>query len=154
MTATVAVGIWLLLLEQSVGGQFLDLLADSDAVLCQIEGMSLAERRAHGTITSTIDSIYPLLYGALLAGITWRFTSGRWRWLVAPAIIAVVLDFTENRIQVLALMGKTELVGWKEIVTPLKFALVITAFAVAVVLLFRSLVKHYLGSRSNNETSN
>lgn len=135
LVATVIFGAALFWVEPWVGGEFLDLLADSDAVLCRLEEMSESQRDAHRAITLTIDSVYPLLYGAFLIGIVWRLTSANWRWLVTPAILAVVLDFTENLIQVVALSGETGLLGLKELATPFKFACVITALAIAAVLL-------------------
>lgn len=127
--------------QQHIGGELLDMIADGGKALNRLTEMSADQKSNHLIATLTLDTLYPLAYGAFLGGIAWRVPSGKWRWLIVPALCGVALDFIENGIQVLVLSGQHGLLAAKAIVTPLKFTCVIAAMAIALILLLMSTAK-------------
>ncbi|MFN7054971.1 hypothetical protein [Hyphomonas sp.] len=117
----------------AVGGQYLDTLDDPAVLRETLAGMSEAQKTAHFRVTVLIDTVFPLSFGLLFAGLGWRFF-GKWGPLAAvPGFAVLVVDLTENMIQALALSGAADVLDAKAWVTPLKMGLFYLAALIALV---------------------
>lgn len=124
-----------------VGGELLDMQMNAADAAARLAEMNGGQKSNHIWLTLILDSLYPLAYGGFFAGIAARF-SGSWRKFTAlPALATIIVDFTENFVQVLALSGSTNLLGIKDIITPVKFGGFILAALIALLLLVIALVK-------------
>ena len=133
--ANILVGIGFGLLSGQVGGAYLDTLSDPAAAQALLAGLSPDQATAHLWITLTLDTLFPITYVSLFAGLVLRFFR-RWsRFAILPAFFAGFTDLTENMVQVLALSGMANALDQKAWLTPLKFGL----FQVAAVLAFAAL---------------
>ena len=129
----------------AAGGELLDMEMNGAAAGAVLSDMTGAQRTAHIWITAVLDTVYPLAYGAVLAGIAWRF-GGRLRsLLILPAIVGVLSDFTENGLQMAALTGAPGWLAGKDIITPLKFGAIALAGLIALVLLLAALLRRLAG---------
>ncbi len=129
----------------AAGGELLDMEMTGEAAGAILSEMTTAQRTAHIWITAILDTLYPLAYGAVLAGIAWRF-GGKLRSLaILPAITGVVSDFTENTLQLAALSGSPGWLAGKDIITPLKFGAIALAGLIALVLLLTALLRRLMG---------
>ena len=111
----------------------LDEIYSLDDVRNVLNKMSEEQKVAHIWITATLDLIYPVIFGALLAGLTLRLLPKYGLYLVGPAIIGVFLDLSENVVQILALLDFHSLLGAKAILTPGKMALFLVAFLIVII---------------------
>lgn len=119
--------------SETVGGQFLDTLKDPEAARATLAAMSLEQKSAHFWVTVLLDTLFPLSFGLLFAGLAWRFF-GRFGGLAAiPGFAVLVVDLTENTIQALALSGAADALDAKAWVTPLKMGLFFIAAGIALV---------------------
>jgi hypothetical protein len=116
----------------------------ADAARSVLGEMSQAQRSAHVQITLFLDTIYPLAYGAVLAGVAWRFGGALRGIAILPAIIGVLVDFAENALQVAALTGSPDWLAGKDIITPLKFGAIALAALIALVLLLAALLRRVM----------
>ncbi|HFB54388.1 MAG TPA: hypothetical protein ENJ46_00570 [Hellea balneolensis] len=121
--------------EPLIGGELLDMQMNAADAQARLAEMSSYQRKMHLLTTLILDSLYPLAYGGLLAGIVGRFAHNRQRLWAAPAVFTVFIDFCENGVQSLALMGHENLLGLKGILTPLKFGGFALAALIVIVLL-------------------
>jgi hypothetical protein len=121
------------LARPSTGGTLLDSLITGRAAARRLDAMSLSQKRNHVLITAGLDTLYPLAYGAFLAGVALRFGGGA-PLLAIPAGAAMIADYCENVVQLLALCGVRGPLPLKTVLTPLKFALVAAAALLAVAL--------------------
>lgn len=129
----------------AAGGELLDMQMTGAAAGDILSAMTPEARTAHIWITALLDTLYPLAYGGVLAGIAWRF-GGRLRSLaILPAIIGVVSDFAENALQLAALSGSPGWLAGKDIITPLKFGAIAAAALIALVLLVAALLRRLAG---------
>ncbi|PHS41959.1 MAG: hypothetical protein COA91_00865 [Robiginitomaculum sp.] len=127
--------------QQAVGGPLLDMQMNAKQALVRLGEMSAAQKHIHLVATLTLDTLYPLAYGGLLAGLVWRF-GGKFRnFLVIPASLAVITDFAENTVQAFALAGSESMLAAKDILTPLKYTSLILAAIITLVLLLIAVVK-------------
>jgi hypothetical protein len=123
------------LFSAAVGGQYLDMLDDPAEVRAVLSGMNEAQKTAHVRVTLLIDTLFPLSFGLLFAGLAWRFF-GRWgRPAAVPGFAVLVVDLTENMIQALALSGAADVLDAKAWVTPLKMGLFYLAALLALAAL-------------------
>ncbi|MEO0435447.1 MAG: hypothetical protein AAF098_00925 [Pseudomonadota bacterium] len=132
--AMLAIGYSFSLVMPAVGGVLLDTLFTSEEVLARLGEMSAGQKRVHLLATIVIDTAYPLAYGGLMLGLTWRFAGLLRNWFIIAPLAVMFVDFAENLVQALALVDNTALLSLKDFLTPAKFGL----FAVAVVLVLVS----------------
>jgi hypothetical protein len=134
--------------EQAAGGALLDMKMTAKEATALLAAMSEKQKQMHLVATLTLDTLYPLAYGGLLAGIAWRF-GGKFRpFLVVPAFIAVITDFIENTVQAIALSGSEALLPVKDIITPVKYYSVSLAAIIALGLLLFSFFKWLLRKKN------
>ncbi|NBC21755.1 MAG: hypothetical protein GVY06_12045 [Alphaproteobacteria bacterium] len=127
----------------AAGGDLLDMQMNGKAAQSLLAAMDSGERGAHVWITAVLDSVYPLAYGAVLAGLAWRL-GGRVL-LVVPALVAMLADFAENGVQIAALNGAAGLLAVKDIITPLKFGALALAALIAIVLILAAVLRRLTG---------
>ncbi|MEQ9506930.1 MAG: hypothetical protein RLO80_11720 [Hyphomonas sp.] len=119
----------------AVGGQFLDMLDQKDAIREVFAAMTPEQKSVHFWVTVLIDTAFPVSFGLLFAGLAWRFF-GKWGAVAAiPGFAVLIVDLTENTIQALALSGAADALDAKAWVTPLKMNLFYLAALIALVAL-------------------
>ena len=121
--------------QDMAGGDLLDMEFTASGAQAVLAAMDAAQRDAHLWITLILDTLYPLAYGSLLAGLAWRFAGTLRGWLCAPAIAGMLVDFVENGVQAIALAGAPGGLALKTLLTPLKFGLIGLAVLIAATLL-------------------
>lgn len=140
-------GVALRTLTQDVGGALLDFQLTGSAAREVLSAMSTGQREVHAWATLLGDTAYPAAYGAFFGGLIARF-GGAWRvWLAAPLLAGVGLDFVENAVQALALIGAVDLLDIKTLVTPAKFALVIAGIAAALIASLIAAIRALVASK-------
>jgi len=117
----VPIGIGFALWIPHLGGQPIDLIVPTADVLAQLGRMSAEQKASHFWMTLTLDTLFPLAFGAVFV-LTALSCWGRWGRLGA-AICAIppLLDLVENMTELLALKGNTMLLPVKEVVSPIKY---------------------------------
>jgi len=116
----------------AVGGAYLDMVAEPAEVRTLFEGLSPEQKTAHFWVTVLNDTLFPLSFGLLFAGMALRFFD-KWGKLAAlPAFAVLIFDLTENTVQALALSGVADALDAKAWITPLKFGLFWLAAAIAI----------------------
>ena len=129
-----------------VGPPLLDFIFNGEAARARLAELSTYQRQVHLYGTLINDTLFPLAYSGLLAGVAGRFASLRWRgWVMLPALAACVLDLCENAVQVLALSGTVDLLDLKTVLTPLKFGMAGVAIVLAIGLLGMGIVRRLSG---------
>ena len=119
----------------AVGGQFLDMLDQPEAIRATFAAMTPEQKSAHFWVTVLVDTAFPIAFGLLFAGLAWRFF-GKYGPLAAiPGFAVLIVDLTENTIQALALSGAADALDAKAWVTPLKMGLFYLAAVIALVAL-------------------
>ena len=83
-----------------VGGKYLDEVVTSASAQKIIDRLNDVQRRWHIWLTILLDTVFPVSYGLLLAGLTLRFANPQHMLLVLPACLTVLADIGENRVQV------------------------------------------------------
>lgn len=111
----------------------LDYVADPEAVSALIANMSEQQKQTHIWTTLTLDTAYPLTYGAFFVGMALKYFGQWWKWISLPGLTAALADFAENAVQVLALSGIEDLLWMKVLLTPGKFYLALLAGFIALV---------------------
>lgn len=115
------------------GGQLLDMLSQPEEVRATLAGMTPEQKQVHFRVTVLLDTLFPLSFGLLFAGMGWRFF-GKWGPIAAvPGFAVMVVDLTENTIQALALSGTADALDAKAWVTPLKYGLFWFAALIALI---------------------
>ena len=127
------IGVGFGLCRPMVGGAFLDMTSDPEMSRTIIATMSDAQRTAHAWVTVLLDTAYPLAYGGFLGGVALRFFGKFGTYAALPALGVIIIDLTENLVQVLALAGWVDALDAKAWLTPLKFGLFFLAAGVAVI---------------------
>lgn len=127
------------------GGAYLDMVAEPGEVRALFEGLSPEQKTAHFWVTVLVDTLFPLSFGLLFAGMALRFF-GKWGRLASvPAFAVLIFDLTENTVQALALSGTADALDAKAWLTPLKFGLfwlaAVIALIAALIGLFRLLTR-------------
>ena len=134
------------------GGQLLDMLSQPEEVRATLAAMTPEQRSVHFWVTVLLDTLFPLSFGLLFAGMGWRFF-GKWGPVAAlPGFAVMVVDLTENTIQALALSGTADALDAKAWVTPLKYGLfyvaAIVALVAAAIAVYRLISKKRAGDPS------
>ena len=143
----ILIGISFAQVQSLIGGPLLDVIVSGDAARERLSEMSASERQLHFWATVTLDTVYPLAYGALLAGLALRFAGSQGPLAAMPALLTVVTDLFENLTQALALQGLPQLIGLKTLLTPAKFALFITAALIGAGLMLSAGLRDILRQR-------
>ncbi|MEL6569469.1 MAG: hypothetical protein AAFQ22_13715 [Pseudomonadota bacterium] len=86
----------------------------------------------HIYLSAGVDMIYPLAYGAFVAGICFRYGAPRGWLLALPILGAAGFDIAENLVQVWALTGDAGVLVAKPFVTLPKFVLAATGSLIAL----------------------
>ncbi len=129
---TVVLSVGFKLWMPSAGGVLLDGQLSAEAAHQLLMHMTGSEKAAHVWITLLLDMPYPFFYAGLSIGIALRaFGTARW-WFALPAMLAIPSDLLENAVQLLALAGDERLLGAKDVLTPLKYLLVLVASCVSI----------------------
>ena len=111
----------------------LDEIYNLDDVKNVLGEMSEEQKMAHIWITASLDLIYPIIFGGLLAGLTLRLLPKYGRYLIVPALVGVFFDLSENVVQVASLLGSTSILEAKMILTPGKMGLFLVAFVIVII---------------------
>jgi len=117
-----------------IASQYYDLtlvdgISSPDVTRQVIAEFSEGQRTAHAWITATLDVAYPLAYGLLFAGVSLRFFPVLGRYLAVAPLVCIPVDLFEGLVQVLALIGATDWLALKAVVTPLKTLLFLCGLA-------------------------
>ncbi|MEM7492010.1 MAG: hypothetical protein AAF296_01425 [Pseudomonadota bacterium] len=126
--------------QEAAGTPLLDFLMSGAAANERLAAMTGEAKTAHFWGTVLNDTAYPLTYGALFAGLAFRFGSPKLVYGL-PALAGVLLDLAENTIQALALSDTANLLFLKTVLTPLKFTMVAAAAGLALILMLRALLQ-------------
>lgn len=127
------------LMRESVGGLYLDMIPGPEAARALISGLTPEQRLAHVRVTLLLDTVFPFSFGLLFAGMALRLHTSWGMYLALPSVAAILLDLSENLIQLLALTGSADFLGAKALITPAKFALAGLGGAIALVSLIAGL---------------
>lgn len=136
---TVLIGFGFSVWTADVGGILLDTILSPDEARTLIAGMSAEQRGVHFWVTVLLDSAYPLAYGSFMAGMALRFFGGWGKWLSVPAFLTVIVDFSENTVQAMALKD-VDFLSAKAVLTPLKFGLFAAAALIALAALLWGII--------------
>ena len=117
----------------AVGGAYLDLVSEPGEVRALFASLTPEQKTAHFWVTVIIDTVFPLSFGLLFAGMALRFF-GKWGKLASvPAFAVLIFDLTENTVQALALSGVADALDTKAWLTPVTFGLFWLAAGIAIV---------------------
>ena len=128
-----ATGYSFSVVETATGGSLLDTMMNSADAAARLAEMTAEQKSVHLRATLVNDTVYPLAYGGLFAGLIWRFAGSLRRWFVVPPVAVIVVDLVENLVQAMALAGNDSLLALKDVLTPAKFGLFLLA---AILVLF------------------
>jgi len=131
-SATILITLAFQLIARQFELVLLDTLTDPDEVRSAIAAMTGKQRELHALVTATLDVAYPAAYGALFIGSAFRFFPSWGFVLSIPAMVCIPVDLTEGVVQVLALVGDTDWVSAKTILTPLKQVLFLTGLLITM----------------------
>ncbi|MCA8901879.1 MAG: hypothetical protein KDA53_11595 [Hyphomonas sp.] len=136
----ILIGLGFMVFREAAGGQLIDMVRSGEGARAVIAGMTDAQRTAHFWTTVLWDSAYPLAYGGFFMGMALRFF-GRFGWIAAlPGLATIIVDFTENTVQALALSGTADYLDVKDWLTPLKYNLALVASVIALVAVVIAIV--------------
>ncbi|NKB33801.1 MAG: hypothetical protein GKR91_11950 [Pseudomonadales bacterium] len=130
--AVVALTLSFQFIAQRYGLVLLDGLYDPAEVRAAIANMTAQQRSVHVWVTSTLDVAYPIAYGIFFVGTAYKFFPTCGKYLALPALFCVPIDLVEGVIQVLALTTSIDWIQAKAILTPAKFALVLSALFITL----------------------
>jgi len=137
----ILLGASFLFVEPTIGGPLLDLQMNGADAANRLAQMTAEQKHIHTVVTMTLDLFYPLVYGGFFIAIVARFAKRFRLTLAVPACIAIVADFAENAVQVLALGGNESFLAAKDFLTPLKYYAFGIASIIGITLLLIALVK-------------
>ena len=90
-----------------IGGDMLDVRTSGyvlDEAMAALDGYGAAGRRAYMMASLTLDTLFPLAYVTLLAGVIYRYRpTDRWGWLALAPVVTGLVDLGEN-LQVVGLL--------------------------------------------------
>ena len=89
--------------RRAIGGKYLDevILMDSAELL-----LHATNKKLHLLLTLVVDTLFPVAYGSLLAGLALKGIENHGLWPAAPAVAAAIADLGENVTHVFALTDK------------------------------------------------
>ena len=128
---------------RAIGGKYLDGVCSLRRAKKIVADMTELQARKHLWVTTYLDTIFPVCYGLLLAGLAIRFSSKNTLWQALPAAFAVLFDFMENRTHFIALKTKIALntikiPKTKPLFSILKWIFFALALAYSVFLILRT----------------
>ncbi len=138
--AQLLIGGSFFIVQNAVGGSLLDTQMNAQTAFAVLQNMSDLQKHYHIIATSTLDMIYPIVYGGLLAGIVWRFADKKKTLLIIPAIIAIFSDIIENIIQIIALSGNDDFLYFKNFITPIKYGMILFVIIIAALLIVKTII--------------
>ncbi|MEO1659025.1 MAG: hypothetical protein AAFR65_15030 [Pseudomonadota bacterium] len=141
--ATLAINVSFALGLEAAGGAVLDFRMNGDDAFELLNAMTAEQKSAHFWLTVVNDTAYPIAYTSLLAGIVWRFAGAARTVLIWPAIGGGIFDLMENTTQALALKGNEAFLGFKDVLTPVKFGLASVAVILALFFLLAAVVRRF-----------
>jgi len=109
----------------------IDELYRADEISAHVAAMTRVQRRVHMVMTATLDVAYPLSYGALFAGVSWK-AFPHWPVLALPILLCIPVDVFEGLAQLFILSGSDPWIAVKTIVTPIKLVLFAAGALIAV----------------------
>lgn len=107
----------------SLGFATLDSTASPVVARQEISLMTHNQRIVHLVLTAIVDSLFALAYGFLFLGMAARFWGRLAFTLTVLIAVLVATDFLENAVQIIGLLGWSNLLVAKSFLTPLKFIL-------------------------------
>lgn len=84
------------LFRHAIGGNYLDQVCSLHRARDIVAEMTELQAKRHLWGTTYLDTIFPVSYGLLLAGLALRYSPINSLWQTLPAAIAVLFDFMEN----------------------------------------------------------
>lgn len=128
VTGTVMVACHLvihLLFVPGTGGTLLDFAMTGAAAQ---EALALLKSRPnavglHLYLSAGVDMVYPVAYGAFVAGVCFRYGAPRGLLFALPILGAAAFDIAENTVQILAMTRDPAILSLKTVLTPAKFLL-------------------------------
>ena len=106
--ANILVGFGFGVFQTSVGGTYLDTISQPELAQSVLASLTPEEAATHFWVTVTLDTLFPLTYGGLFAGLVLRFFR-RWQTIACvPAVLAGVTDLTENMVRGAGAVGRRE----------------------------------------------
>ncbi len=115
------------------GFLLIDEMFKAEQISQHIAAMSEKQKQVHIWTTATLDVLYPLAYGLLFAGIALKAFGDKGMLLALPSLLCIPADLTEGFAQVMLLSTHADYMGLKTTMTPIKFALFIPGFLIAIV---------------------
>ena len=112
-----------ILTPHSLGFATIDSTASPVVARQEISLMTQTQRIVHLVLTAIVDSLFALSYGFLFLGVAVRFWARLAFTLTVPIAVLVATDFLENAVQIIGLLGWSNLLVAKSFLTPLKFIL-------------------------------
>ena len=106
---------------------------DADEILTHLAMLSSEQKGIHIVLTTTLDVVYPFIYGFFQAGMAYRYLGNVGRWAALLSILCIPVDLIEGFSQVMLLLGDESFITLKTLVTPIKFGLFIPGLCCALV---------------------
>ena len=113
--------------------QIIDEMHDADEILTHLAMLSSEQKYIHIVLTTTLDVVYPFIYGFFQAGMAYRYLGNLGRWAALLSIFCIPVDLIEGFSQVMLLLGDESFITLKTLVTPIKFGLFIPGLCCALV---------------------
>lgn len=131
--STLAMTVTFALIMQVWQFEIIDEMHDPAKIRDHVAGFSDTQKSVHAWMTATLDVAYPFAYGSLFMGMALRFFNRFGFWLALPSLLVIPVDLAEGYVQVLFLTGNDSLLGYKQVLTPLKLGLFIPGLIIALV---------------------
>ena len=85
--------------------QIIDEMYDADEILTHLAMLSSEQKYIHIVLTTTLDVVYPFIYGFFQAGMAYRYLGNLGRWAALLSIFCIPVDLIEGFSQVMLLLG-------------------------------------------------
>lgn len=125
----------------SLGFATLDSTASPVLARQEISLMTHNQRIVHLVLTAIVDSLFALAYGFLFLGMAARFWGRLAFTLTVLIAVLVATDFLENAVQIIGLLGWSNLLVAKSFLTPLKFILFFAGWLMVILSVPLALVR-------------
>lgn len=125
------------LFRRAIGGQYLDEVCSLRRARDIVTEMTELQAKRHLWITTYLDTIFPVCYGLILAGLAFRFSPPNGLWPALPATFAVLFDFMENSTHFIALKTR-KVPKTKPLFSVLKWIFLALALTYLVFLFLRT----------------
>lgn len=125
----------------SQGFVTLDSTASPVVARQEISLMTHNQRIVHLVLTAIVDSLFALAYGFLFLGMAARFWGRLAFTLTVLIAVLVATDFLENAVQIIGLLGWSNLLVAKSFLTPLKFTLFFAGWLMVILSVPLALIR-------------